>query len=152
MEIFAVIIGIYALLAALVAFQADRFKRNPYVTFLIGICVTPIGGWLYLRNGKKKGVKHTKRKGPWNEWIVKGERLVEEENWDSAKQAYFKAIELLEQIDSKSGRYSYKYLQSKVSEISYAIDMIDAKKQKGAKVVSLSKTNGDTGIRKASND
>jgi hypothetical protein len=153
MEIFVATAGIYLILNGLVASQAEKFKRNPFVSYLIGIFTTPIGCWLYLQNGKKRGLKRVKNKGPWNEWMVKANHMADEENWEGARKAYLKALDLLRDVErNSSGKYSTKYLQSKISEINYAMDVLGAKSGEGTKVVQLPKSLGDSGTRKASND
>ena len=144
---------IYLVTIGFVASRASKFKRNPIVAFFIGLVTTPLGAWLYLQNGKKRGLKKVKNKGPWNEWMVKANHMADEENWDGARKAYLKALDLLRDVErNSSGKYSTKYLQSKISEINYAMDILGAKSTKGTKVVQLPKSIGDSGTRKASND
>jgi hypothetical protein len=152
MEIFVITAGFYLIIAGFVASKAGKYKRNPFVAFLIGVFTTPIGGWMYLESGKKKGTKRAKNKGPWNEWMVKADRMVEEESWDNGRQAYLKALDLLQAAQNSKGKYSSKYLQSKISEIHYSLDLIDAKRSQGTKVVQLPKSHSDSEVRKASND
>lgn len=153
MEIFVMTAGAYLILNALVASQAGKFKRNPAVSFLIGMVTTPIGGWIYLQNGKKRGIKRVKNKGPWNEWLAKAHQMEEEENWDGARKAYLKALDLLKNMERNSSKkFSKKYLQSKTSEINYNLDLLKAKSSEETKVVQLPKSPGGDGAKKASND
>lgn len=152
MEIFILAGLLYLILAGFVASLASDHKRNPLVSFFIGVFTTPIGGWIYLKNGKKKGSKRVKNKGPWNEWMVKADRMVEDENWEAARGSYLKALGLLNDAQRSKIKYSPKYIQSKISEINYAVGIIDAKSSEGTKVVQLPKTHGESGIRKISND
>jgi hypothetical protein len=141
MEYFVIAGGIYLLSAALISRQAGKFNRSAWATFLMAISTTPFGAYLFLREGKKTGIKRTKKRGPWTEWIAKAEHLQSIEHWENAQEAYYKALNLLEE-GLKQGSYNEKYLKSKVSEINYALDLIDAQANDTTKVVKLGKHQG----------
>jgi hypothetical protein len=122
--------GGWLITAFLLANAGTKLNKKFTSTFLVSLLLSPIGGLIYLNLKEPEASKKSKRGGPWSEWIRKAEEAQRNEEFQYARICYQKALDELHDPAGQAKYYYKKYIMSKVSEVNYALSLLENKKDK----------------------
>ncbi|MGE0929246.1 hypothetical protein [Peijinzhouia sedimentorum] len=130
MEIFLLGLSGWLIIAFLLAKAGTKLNKKFSTTFLSSLLLSPIAGLIYLNTDLSASKKNTKRGGPWSAWISKAEEAQNNEEFQYARSCYQNALEELQNPEGPAKFYYKKYILSKISEVNYALTLLENKKDK----------------------
>jgi hypothetical protein len=130
MEIILLATAGWLITALLIAKAGKKFNKKFLPTFLFSLFLSPIAGLIYLNLDPSSPKKKTKRGGPWSTWISKAEEAQNHEDYQLARSYYLNALNDLQDPNGDAKYYYKKYILSKISEVNYALSLLDTKRDK----------------------
>jgi hypothetical protein len=130
MEIILLAISGWTVTALLLAKAGLKLQRKFLSTFLFSFFLSPIAGLIYINIDSSGKSKKTKKGGPWSTWIRRAEEAQENEDYQSARDCYYHALKELQDPNGQAKFYYKKYILSKISEVKYALGLLENKKDK----------------------
>ena len=130
MEIIVLTLCGWIAAALLIAQAGKKLKKKFLPSFLFSLFLSPIAGLIYLNSGNSSSNKKSKRGGPWSAWISKAEESYSNEDFQLARECYHNALKELQDPNGQAKYYYNKYILSKISEVNYALTLLENKKDK----------------------
>lgn len=122
--------GGWLITAFLLANAGTKLNKKFTSTFLVSLLLSPIAGLIYLNLKEEESSKKFKRGGPWSEWISKAVEAHRNEEYEYTRICYQKALYELQNPTGQGKHYYKKYIFSKISEVNYALSLLENKKDK----------------------
>lgn len=130
MEIILLALSGWLVIALLLAKAGTKLNKKFLNTFFFSLFLSPIAGLIYLNTDSSSSKNKSKRGGPWSHWISKAEEAQINEEYQYARSCYQNALDELQDPEGQAKYYYKKYILSKVSEVNYALTLLENKKDK----------------------
>ncbi len=114
----------------LLAKAGIKLNKPFLTTFLFSFFLTPFAALIYLNADNTANKKKTKRGGSWSTLISKAEEAQNNEEYQLARSCYQNALQELQDPKGSARHYYKKYILSKISEVNYALSLLEPKKDK----------------------